>query len=119
MIFNELANGPRREFGRQLARECPVDADIVIAVPDSATIAALGFSEEAKIPFEMGLYRNPYVGRTFMNPSQEIRDLMVRVKLSPVRNVLEGKRVVVVDDSQEASYAEPAPPPGRPTAVNR
>ena len=99
MIFNELANGPRREFGRQLARECPVDADIVIPVPDSATIAALGFSEEAKIPFEMGLYRNPYVGRTFMNPSQEIRDLMVRVKLSPVRNVLEGKRVVVVDDS--------------------
>ena len=99
IVFDQLVNRPRREFGRQLARECPVDADIVIPVPDSATIAAMGYSEELGIPFEFGLHRNPYVGRTFMNPSQEIRDLMVRVKLNPVRNVLEGKRVIVVDDS--------------------
>ena len=99
IVFDQLVNRPRREFGRQLARECPVDADIVIPVPDSATIAAIGYSEELGIPFEFGLHRNPYVGRTFMNPSQEIRDLMVRVKLNPVRNVLEGKRVIVVDDS--------------------
>lgn len=99
IVFNQLVNRPRREFGRQLARECPAEADIVIPVPDSATIAAIGYAEELSIPFEFGLHRNPYVGRTFMNPSQEIRDLMVRVKLNPVRNVLEGKRVIVVDDS--------------------
>ena len=99
IVFGQLVNRPRREFGRQLARECPAEADIVIPVPDSATIAAIGYSEELGVPFEFGLHRNPYVGRTFMNPSQEIRDLMVRVKLNPVRNVLEGKRVIVVDDS--------------------
>ena len=84
IVFNQLVNRPRREFGRQLARECPAEADIVIPVPDSATIAAIGYAEELSIPFEFGLHRNPYVGRTFMNPSQEIRDLMVRVKLNPV-----------------------------------
>jgi len=99
VVFGELVNRPRREFGRQLARECPTDADIVIPVPDSATIAALGYSEESGIPFDIGLHRNPYVGRTFMNPSQEMRDLMVKVKLNPIRDVLEGKRIVVVDDS--------------------
>ena len=99
IVFNDLANQPRREFGRQLAREHPVEADIVIPVPDSATIAALGFSEESETSFEFGLHRNPYVGRTFMHPSQEVRDLMVRVKLNPIENVLKGKRVVVVDDS--------------------
>ena len=79
IVFDQLVNRPRREFGRQLARECPAEADIVIPVPDSATIAAIGYSEELGGPFEFGLHRNPYVGRTFMNPSQEIRDLMVRV----------------------------------------
>ena len=99
VIFGELVNRPRRELGRQLARESPADADIVIPVPDSATLAALGYSEESGIPFEMGLYRNSFVGRSFMNPSKEMRELMVKVKLNPLPDVLEGKRVVVVDDS--------------------
>ncbi|MCH8291269.1 amidophosphoribosyltransferase [Candidatus Poribacteria bacterium] len=99
VIFGELVNRPRREFGRQLARESPADADIVIPVPDSATLAALGYSEESGIPFEMGLYRNSFVGRSFMNPSKEMRELMVKVKLNPLPDVLEGKRVIVVDDS--------------------
>ena len=99
VVFGELVNRPRREFGKQLARECPADADIVIPVPDSASISAMGYSRESGIPFEMGLHRNPYVGRSFMNPSQKVRDLMVKVKLNPIQDVLEGKRVVVVDDS--------------------
>ena len=98
-VFGGSVSRSRREFGRQLAYECPADADIVIPVPDTATFAALGYSEESGIPFEMGLYRDTYVGRTFMNPKQEIRDLMVEVKLNAIREVLEGKRVVVVDDS--------------------
>ncbi|MCZ6679988.1 MAG: amidophosphoribosyltransferase [Candidatus Poribacteria bacterium] len=99
VVFGERVNRPRRELGRQLARECPADADIVIPVPDSATLAALGYSAESGIPFDIGLYRNSYVGRAFMNPSQEVRELMVKVKLNPILDVLEGKRVVVVDDS--------------------
>jgi amidophosphoribosyltransferase len=99
VVFGEYVNRPRRELGRQLAREHPAEADIVIPVPDSATLAALGYSEESGIPFDIGLHRNSYVGRSFMNPSQKMRDLMVRVKLNPIRDVLEGKRVVVVDDS--------------------
>jgi amidophosphoribosyltransferase len=99
MVFGELVNRPRREFGRQLAREHPADADIVIAVPDSANIAAKGYSEESGIPFEFGLNRNQYVGRTFICPSQRMREMMARVKLNPIRDVLEGKRIVVVDDS--------------------
>lgn len=99
VVFGELVNRPRRELGRQLARECPAEADIVIGVPDSATLAALGYSEESGIPFDVGLHRNSYVGRAFMNPSQDIRELMVKVKLNPIRDVLQGKRVVVVDDS--------------------
>ncbi len=99
MVFGELVHRPRKEFGRQLAREHPADADIVIAVPNSASIAAKGYSEESGIPFEFGLARNAYVGRTFIEPSQKMREFMVRIKLNPIRNVLEGKRVVVVDDS--------------------
>jgi amidophosphoribosyltransferase len=76
-----------------------VEADAVLAVPDSANSAALGFSEESGIPFELGLLRNHYVGRTFIRPSQADRDFSARVKYAPVRGVLEGKRVVVVDDS--------------------
>jgi len=89
----------RKAFGRQLAREYPVSADIVIPVPDSGTSAALGYSEEAAIPFEMGLIRNHYVGRTFIEPQQGIRHFGVKVKLNPMPEMLSGKRVVVVDDS--------------------
>lgn len=89
----------RRAFGRQLAREHPIEADAVIAVPDSANSAALGYSEESGIPYELGLLRNHYVGRTFIRPSQADRDFGARVKYNPVREVLHGRRVVVVDDS--------------------
>ncbi|MBM3237313.1 amidophosphoribosyltransferase [Candidatus Poribacteria bacterium] len=99
MVFGELVNRPRREFGRQLAREHPADVDIVISVPDSANIAAKGYSEESGISFDFGLNRNQYVGRTFICPSQRMRERMAKVKLNPIRDVLEGKRVVIVDDS--------------------
>jgi amidophosphoribosyltransferase len=89
----------RRAFGRQLAREYPVEADAIIAVPDSANSAALGYSEESGTPFELGLLRNHYVGRTFITPEQKDRDFGARMKYNPVREVLEGQRVVVVDDS--------------------
>jgi amidophosphoribosyltransferase len=89
----------RRAFGRQLAREHPVEADCVIAVPDSANSAALGYAEESGIPFELGLLRNHYVGRTFIKPSQADRDFGARMKYNPVREVIAGKRVIVVDDS--------------------
>jgi amidophosphoribosyltransferase len=98
-VFGVSVDRARRAFGRQLAREHPVEADAVLAVPDSANSAALGFSEESGIPFELGLLRNHYVGRTFIRPSQEDRDFSARVKYAPVRGVVEGKRVVVVDDS--------------------
>ncbi len=89
----------RKAFGRQLAREHPVQADCVIPVPDSANSAALGYAEEAGIPFELGLLRNHYVGRTFIRPSQADRDFGARIKYNPVRGIVEGRRVVVVDDS--------------------
>ena len=98
-LFGQSVDRARRGFGRQLAREHPVVADAVLAVPDSANSAALGFSEESGVPFELGLLRNHYVGRTFIRPSQADRDFSARVKYAPVRGVLEGKRVVVVDDS--------------------
>jgi amidophosphoribosyltransferase len=89
----------RKKHGRQLARECPADADIVIPVPDSGVPAALGYAEEAGLPFEMGLIRNHYVGRTFIEPQQSIRHFGVKIKLNAVKDVVRGKRVVVVDDS--------------------
>ncbi len=89
----------RKELGRQLAREQAIDADVVIPVPDSGLPAALGYAEESKIPFELGLIRNHYVGRTFIEPTDSIRHFGVRVKLNAQRELLEGKRVVVVDDS--------------------
>ena len=98
-IFGEQVDKVRRELGRQLARESAVDADLVIPVPDSGVTAAIGYAEAGKLPFEMGLIRNHYVGRTFIEPSQAIRDFGVKIKLNPVRSILEGKRVVVVDDS--------------------
>jgi amidophosphoribosyltransferase len=89
----------RRAFGRQLAREHPADADCVFSVPDSSNSAALGFSEESGLPFELALIRNHYVGRTFIHPVQEGRDFRVRVKYNPVAELIQGRRVVVVDDS--------------------
>src|SRR5438445_10153 len=86
-------------LGRELAKECHVPAELVIAVPDSGVPAALGYAEGANIPFEQGLIRNHYVGRTFIEPEQRIRHFGVKVKLNAVPEVLEGKRVVVVDDS--------------------
>ncbi|AGL01905.1 amidophosphoribosyltransferase [Desulfoscipio gibsoniae] len=92
-------NQVRRAMGRVLAEEYPVEADIVIPVPDSGTAAARGFAERSGIPFEEGLMKNRYIGRTFIQPTQDMRDLAVRIKLSPIREVLAGKRVVMVDDS--------------------
>jgi len=89
----------RRAFGRQLAREHPADADCVFAVPDSSNSAALGYSEESGLPFELALIRNHYVGRTFIQPGQSGRDFRVRVKYNPVAELIEGRRVVVIDDS--------------------
>ncbi len=98
-IWERSVDRARRAFGRQLAREHPADADIVFSVPDSSNSAALGFAEESGIPYELGLIRNHYVGRTFIHPTQAGRDFRVRIKYNAVREVLEGKRVVVVDDS--------------------
>lgn len=92
-------NETRKEFGRQLAREMPTEADIVIPVPDSGVPAAIGYAEESGIHFDFGLIRNHYVGRTFIEPKQSIRHFGVKIKLNPVRKLLEGKRVIVVDDS--------------------
>jgi|SRR5690625_155919 len=89
----------RKSLGKQLAKEMDVDADIVIGVPDSSLAAAKGFSEEAGIKQEQGLLKNRYVGRTFISPGQEARERAVRMKLSPVRDVVEGKRIIVIDDS--------------------
>lgn len=98
-IFKDWVYNVRKEFGRRLAREYPIDADCVIPVLDSGLLAAMGYSEESKIPFQIGLIRNHYVGRSFIQPAQEIRDLSVRLKLNAVREVVEGKRVIVIDDS--------------------
>jgi amidophosphoribosyltransferase len=98
-VFGRNVYEVRKELGRQLARESGVPADIVIPVPDSGLPAAIGYAEEAKLPFEMGLIRNHYVGRTFIEPSSSIRHFGVKVKLNALREVLGGKRVVVVDDS--------------------
>ena len=98
-LFGVSVDRARRAFGRQLAREHAVPAECVIAVPDSANSAALGYSEESGIPYELGLLRNHYVGRTFIRPSQADRDFGARIKYNPVRDVLAGQRVVVVDDS--------------------
>lgn len=99
VIDGRSVYGSRKEMGRILAEESKVDADIVVAVPDSGTAAALGFAEASGIPFEMGLIRSHYVGRTFIEPKQSIRNFGVRLKLNPSRSVLNNKRVVVIDDS--------------------
>jgi amidophosphoribosyltransferase len=98
-VFGESVNEIRTEFGRKLARESGVEADVVVPIPDSGVCAAIGYSEASGIPMRMGLIRNHYVGRTFIEPQQSIRHFGVRVKLNPVRSILEGQRVVLVDDS--------------------
>ena len=98
-VFGESVNEIRTEFGRRLAREAGVDADVVVPIPDSGVCGAIGYSEASLLPMRMGLIRNHYVGRTFIEPQQSIRHFGVRVKLNPVRSILEGKRVVLVDDS--------------------
>jgi amidophosphoribosyltransferase len=98
-VFGRSVDQSRDLMGRQLAREAPADADIVVPVPDSGNTAALGFSTESGIPFRLGLIRNHYIGRTFIEPSQSVRDFGVKLKLNPVRSLLEGKRVALIDDS--------------------
>ncbi|HBY62193.1 MAG TPA: amidophosphoribosyltransferase [Solibacterales bacterium] len=99
MVFGRSVQESRELMGRLLARESHVEADVVVPVPDSGVAAALGYAAESGIPFRHGLIRNHYVGRTFIEPSQAIRDFGVKLKLNPVRHLLEGKRVVLVDDS--------------------
>ena len=99
IVFGRNVLATRAAMGRQLARESPADADIVVPVPDSGMGAALGYAEESGLPFQWGLIRNHYVGRTFIEPRQAIRSFGVKIKLNPVRSVLEGRRVVLIDDS--------------------
>src|SRR5690606_18291622 len=99
MVFGKSVYESRKRMGRRLAQESPVEADLGMAVPDSGLPAALGYSEQSGLPFEFGIIRNHYVGRTFIEPKQSIRNFGVKVKLNPQAAVLKGKRVVVVDDS--------------------
>lgn len=89
----------RKQAGKELAKEAPADGDIVVGVPDSSISAAIGFAEESGLPYEMGILKNRYIGRTFIQPSQELREQGVKMKLSPVRGIIEGKRVIMIDDS--------------------
>jgi amidophosphoribosyltransferase len=99
IVFGRAVQESRENLGRFLARESAVDADVVVPVPDSGVAAAIGYAAESGIPFRQALIRNHYVGRTFIEPSQAIRDFGVKLKLNPVRHLLDGKRVVLVDDS--------------------
>jgi amidophosphoribosyltransferase len=99
IVFGRSVDQSRDAMGRQLAREAPVDADIVVPVPDSGNTAAIGYASESGIPFRLGLIRNHYVGRTFIEPQQSVRDFGVKLKLNAVHSLLDGKRVILVDDS--------------------
>ena len=99
VVFGRGVHEVRKRLGRELAREHPVEADIVVPVPDSGVYAALGYSDGSSIPLEFGLVRNHYVGRTFIEPQQSIRHFGVKLKLNPVRSLLQGRRVVLIDDS--------------------
>jgi amidophosphoribosyltransferase len=99
LVFGRTVNTSRREMGRHLAREHPVRADVVVPVPDSGVSAAIGYSQESGIPLEFGLIRNHYVGRTFIEPKQSIRNFGVKIKLNPVREILRNKSIVLIDDS--------------------
>ncbi|MBU0600602.1 amidophosphoribosyltransferase [bacterium] len=98
-LFGQNVHEVRKKIGQQLAVEHPVEADLVIGVPDSGISASLGFSKESGIPFDMGLMRNHYIGRTFISPLQVFRDFEVKIKLNPILDVLKGKKVVLIDDS--------------------
>jgi amidophosphoribosyltransferase len=99
IVFGRAVQESRENLGRLLAKESGVEADVVVPVPDSGVSAAIGYASESGIPYRQALIRNHYVGRTFIEPSQAIRDFGVKLKLNPVRHVLEGKRVILVDDS--------------------
>ncbi len=99
LVFGRSVQECREQMGRQLAREAPVEADLVVGVPDSGLTAALGYAAESGIPLQFGLVRNHYVGRTFIEPEQRVRDFGVKLKLNPVRPLLAGKRVILIDDS--------------------
>jgi amidophosphoribosyltransferase len=99
ILDGQLIHEVRQELGRQLAREHPVEADMVMAVPDSATAAAIGYAQEAGIAFSEGLIKNRYIGRTFIQPDDRLRKAGIALKFNPLSQVLEGKRVIVVDDS--------------------
>lgn len=98
-MFGKSIHLARRNLGRNLAKESYVDADMVISVPDSGNCAAIGFAEQTKIKYDIGLVRNHYIGRTFIQPQQFIRDIGVKVKLNPVKEILQGKRIIIIDDS--------------------
>jgi len=99
MVFGKSVYRIRKEFGKRLAKEYPIEGDVVIPVPDSGIPAAIGYSEKSGIPYDMGLLRNHYVGRTFIQPQSFFRSSKVRIKLSPVAEIIKGKRVIVIDDS--------------------
>jgi len=98
-IFGKNVYLTRKAHGKRLAQEAPVDADLVMPFPDSGTYAALGYSEESGIPFEIGMIRNHYIGRTFIQPTQSMRDFGVRVKLNPIKELLKGKDIIIIEDS--------------------
>jgi amidophosphoribosyltransferase len=98
-VFGGSVYQARKNLGRSLAKEFPASVDMVLPVPDSGNCAALGFSEGSSIPFELGIVRNHYIGRTFIQPSQKVRDFSVKIKLNPVRELLKGKKIVIVEDS--------------------
>jgi len=99
IVFGENVAKIREKLGAQLARECPADADLVIAVPDSGNFAAIGYAHESGIPFGIGFTRNHYIGRTFINPLESKREFKVKIKLNPIKDFIQGKRLVVIDDS--------------------
>ncbi len=98
-VFGQSVYKARKDMGKELARLAPVEADVVIPVPDGGVPAAIGYAQESGIPYEMGIMRNHYIGRTFIEPTQEMRDLKVQMKLSPMTEIIKGKRVIVIDDS--------------------
>ena len=99
VVFSESVARRRQDFGRQLAKESPAEADIVVGMPESANAAALGYARESSIPFDYGIARNQYVGRTFIQPSQREREFAVNIKINPIKAVIRGKRVALIDDS--------------------
>jgi amidophosphoribosyltransferase len=99
LVFGQNVYQKRKNMGVELAKEQPVEADMVVPVPDGGVPAAIGYSQQSGIPYEMGIMRNHYIGRTFIEPTQEMRDLKVKMKLSPITSLIKGKRIIVIDDS--------------------